>query len=91
MFQEDLDSAAQDLVHKLRVMSIYPLKNDDILIEGIKCLAISSAPLFDAEALVGYKKAKRYRLVDEIQYKSISIFKRNTHMDELARIARTKK
>lgn len=92
MLEEDLDSSTQDLVHKLQVMSIYPRKGEGSLIEGMRCLAVSSSQKNTADsAPIGGKKLKRYVLADQIELKSSSMFSRKSPIEELARRAHTKR
>lgn len=92
MCEEDFDPATEDLVHKLRVMSIYPSRDHDSLIEGIRCLAVSSSKHRDPDAApVGCRKPKRYVLADQIQMKSSSLFTRKLYIEELARRSQAKR
>lgn len=90
MIEEEFDSNTEDLIHKLRIMSITPQQGGDDLIRGLKSMSVT-APRKEMELPREMKRMKRYVVAESLKATSSSLFHRSRELDELARRAMTKK
>lgn len=89
MIEEEFDPSTEDLIHKLRIMSIAPQTGEEALIRELKCMAVVSTRK-ELELPREIKKQKRYMVPEGLKATS-SLYNRNSELEELTRRALTKK